>query len=135
MDIYVGNLSYDTTEATLREAFAAHGTVHMARIVTDRDTGRSRGFGFVEMADPQEAAAAIGALNGAELDGMVLTVNEARPREERPSRDFHPGGGSSRYGNDRGGPRRSGGFGDRGRSRDGGNFGFRSRDFGPRGRG
>lgn len=80
MNIYVGNLSFDTRDEGLRSAFAQHGTVDSARIVADRESGRSRGFGFVEMNDEDEARAAIEALNGTELDGRVLTVNEARPR-------------------------------------------------------
>ena len=91
MNIYVGNLSFETSEADLRAAFAAYGTVTSARIATDRDTGRARGFGFVEMADQAEAQAAIAALNGKDLQGRTLTVNEARPREDR--------GGGSRGGN------------------------------------
>jgi len=83
MNIYVGNLSYDTTESDLEAAFAAYGTVSAARIATDRDTGRARGFGFVEMPNQQEAEAAIRGLNGSQLQGRTLTVNEARPREER----------------------------------------------------
>jgi cold-inducible RNA-binding protein len=79
--LYVGNLSFDTTDEDLRQAFSAHGTVTSASVVTDRDTARSRGFGFVEMSDGAEAA--MEALNGAELQGRALTVNEARPREER----------------------------------------------------
>jgi len=91
LNIYVGNLSFETSEADLRAAFAAYGTVTSARIATDRDTGRARGFGFVEMADQAEAQAAIAALNGKDLQGRTLTVNEARPREDR--------GGGSRGGN------------------------------------
>ncbi len=83
--LYVGNLSWDTTEADLADAFAAHGKVEGCRIITDRDTGRSRGFGFVEVAD-EDAARIVEAMNGAELNGRPLTVNEARPREERPRR-------------------------------------------------
>lgn len=83
MNLYVGNLSFDTTEDALRQAFSAHGTVTSARIITDRDTGNSRGFGFVEMDDSQAAQSAMLALNGQELDGRTLTVNEARPREPR----------------------------------------------------
>ncbi len=83
MNLYVGNLNFDTTEDALRQAFAAHGTVTSARIITDRDTGNSRGFGFVEMDDSQAAQSAMAALNGQELDGRTLTVNEARPREPR----------------------------------------------------
>ena len=83
MNIYVGNLSFDTTEPELQSAFATYGTVSTARIATDRDTGRARGFGFVEMANDADAKAAIAALNGSDLQGRTLTVNEARPREER----------------------------------------------------
>ncbi|MBT8484885.1 MAG: RNA-binding protein [Phycisphaerales bacterium] len=80
MRIYVGNLSYDTTEDGLREAFGAHGDVTEAAIVTDRETGRPRGFGFVTMPDDGQGRAAIEAMNGASLDGRSLNVNEARPR-------------------------------------------------------
>lgn len=83
MNIYVGNLSFDTTENELQQAFASYGAVSTARIATDRDTGRTRGFGFVEMDNQAEAQAAIQALNGSELQGRTLTVNEARPREAR----------------------------------------------------
>lgn len=81
MNIYVGNLSFDTTERELEAAFATYGAVTSARLATDRDTGRARGFGFVEMANQTEAQAAISGLNGSELQGRTLTVNEARPRE------------------------------------------------------
>ena len=107
--IYVGGLSHDTTEDKLREAFAAHGAVESVAIITDRMTGRSRGFGFIEMADDAEAAAAIAALNGTQLDGRTLTVNEARPRTDRPGRS----GGRGGFGG--GGGR--GGFGGGGRGR------------------
>jgi cold-inducible RNA-binding protein len=80
MNIYAGNLSYDVTEEELREAFAAHGEVASAKIITDRDTGRSKGFGFVEMPDREQAEAAIAALDGQELHGRALRVNEARAR-------------------------------------------------------
>jgi RNA recognition motif-containing protein len=83
-NIYVGNLSYQATADDLREAFAAYGTVTRAQVATDRETGRSRGFGFVEMTDGGDEA--IAALNGAQLGGRALTVNEARPREERAPR-------------------------------------------------
>lgn len=83
MNLYVGNLSFDTTEDAVREVFAAHGTVNEVRVITDRETGRSRGFGFVEMADEQAGQKAIEALNGQDLDGRDLTVNEARPRAPR----------------------------------------------------
>ena len=81
--LFVGNLSFDTTENDLRDAFAAHGTVEEVKLMTDRDTGRPRGFGFVTMSTAEEAQAAINALNGKQLDGRALTVNVAKPREER----------------------------------------------------
>lgn len=82
-NIFVGNLSFHTTEADLRAAFEPHGAVSRVSIMTDRDTGRSRGFGFVEMEDDQQGEAAIAALNGSEIDGRALNVNVARPRPER----------------------------------------------------
>ncbi|MBM81288.1 MAG: RNA-binding protein [Planctomycetaceae bacterium] len=85
-NIYVGNLSYQTTSDDLRAAFGEHGTVESANVITDRETGRSRGFGFVEMADDQEASKAIEAMDGADLGGRQLKVNEARPRERRNKR-------------------------------------------------
>jgi RNA recognition motif-containing protein len=98
--LYVGNLSYDTTDSTLEQMFAAHGTVQSAQIIMDRDTGRSKGFGFVEMGSEQEAQAAIAALHGKEVGGRTLTVNEARPREERGGggRSGGYGGGGGRGG-------------------------------------
>ena len=80
MNIYVGNLAYEVDEAALKAAFEVHGEVSTARLVTDRDTGRPRGFGFVEMPQDEQAKAAIDALNGQDLQGRALTVNEARPR-------------------------------------------------------
>ena len=80
MNIYVGNLPYGATESELSELFSAHGTVEEAKVVADRETGRSRGFGFVEMANDDEARAAIEALNGTDMNGRNLVVNEARPR-------------------------------------------------------
>lgn len=112
--LYVGGLSYNTTEDALRDAFSQSGAVESASIVMDRMSGRSRGFGFVEMTSDDEAMAAIEMWNGKELDGRRLTVNEARPMEERPRRDFNRGGGG-------GGAGGGGGFG-RGR-RDSGGFG------------
>jgi cold-inducible RNA-binding protein len=91
--LYVGNLTYDTTDGDLEQMFAAHGTVESAQIIMDRDTGRSKGFGFVEMKTDQEAQAAIAALNGQDKGGRALTVNEARPREERGPRGGGGGGG------------------------------------------
>ncbi|WP_278286756.1 RNA recognition motif domain-containing protein [Tepidiforma thermophila] len=105
MKLYIGNLSYETTDADLQAAFAAHGEVRSAQVVTDRDTGRSRGFGFVEMDDRAQAEAAINALNGSQLRGRTLIVNEARPREDRPRGGSGYGGGSGGYGGGR-----SGGF-------------------------
>jgi RNA recognition motif-containing protein len=83
LNIYVGNLSWNTTEAELNAAFASYGTVASARLATDRDTGRSRGFGFVEMPSQAEAQAAINGLNGTQLQGRVVSVNVAKPREDR----------------------------------------------------
>ncbi len=80
MNIYVGNLAYATTDSSLEEAFGAHGTVERAQVVIDRNSGRSRGFGFVEMPNDEEAKAAIEAMNGSDMDGRALNVNEARPR-------------------------------------------------------
>jgi cold-inducible RNA-binding protein len=84
--LYVGNLSYGTTDSDLQTLFGSHGTVQSAQVIMDRDTGRSKGFGFVEMDSGEQAQAAIAALNGREVDGRALTVNEARPREERAGR-------------------------------------------------
>ncbi len=90
--LFVGNLSFNTTENDLQDALAAHGTVLEANLMTDRDTGRPRGFAFVTMSTPEEARAAIDALNGHALDGRNLTVNEARPKEERSGGGFRGGG-------------------------------------------
>jgi RNA recognition motif-containing protein len=98
--LYVGNLSYDMTDNDLQNLFAPHGAVQSAQVIMDRDTGRSKGFGFVEMNNDQEAQAAIKALNGQDSNGRSLTVNEARPREDR---------GGSRGGYS--GSRSGGGFG------------------------
>ena len=102
--LFVGNLSFNTTENDLQDAFAAHGTVLEANLMVDRVSGRPRGFGFVTMSTPEEAQAAISALNGASIDGRDLTVNEARPREERSGgggggggrREYSGGGGGGR---------------------------------------
>src|SRR2546428_7726200 len=91
--LYVGNLSFRTTSEDLREAFAAAGTVESATVIEDRDTGRSRGFGFVEMATPEEAAAAIEQFNGKDIGGRNVTVNEAKPRNDRGGRGNFGGGG------------------------------------------
>ncbi|WKZ27113.1 MAG: RNA-binding protein [Candidatus Paceibacterota bacterium] len=95
--LYVGNLSYDTTESTLRDAFAQAGTVASAQVIIDKMSGRSKGFGFVEMSSDDEAAKAIEMWHGKELDGRALTVNEARPMEARPPRSGGFGGGRSSY--------------------------------------
>jgi RNA recognition motif-containing protein len=108
MNIYVGNLSYSTQDDDLRDAFAAHGEVASARVITDRDTGRSRGFGFVEMPNNNEGQAAIDALNGADLQGRAISANEARPRENRAPRS---GGGGGGYGGGGGGGGYGGGGG------------------------
>jgi cold-inducible RNA-binding protein len=102
--LYVGNLSYNTTSSDLEQLFAQHGTVQSAEVISDRDTGRSKGFGFVQMGSDEEAQAAITALNGQQHDGRNLTVNEAKPREDR-------GGGRGGYGGGGGGGGRRGGGG------------------------
>ncbi len=104
LKIYVGGLPYSTSEAELNDLFAAHGTIESVKIITDKFTGQSRGFGFVEMASGEEGNAAIAALNGTELGGRTLTVNEARPQEPRAP------GGRRGFGGGRGG---SGGGGNR----------------------
>ena len=91
--LYVGNLTYGVTDSDLQRMFEAHGTVQSAQVIMDRDTGRSKGFGFVEMGSDQEAQAAITALNGKEMDGRNLTVNEARPKTEGGGRGGFGGGG------------------------------------------
>ena len=104
MKLYVGNLSYDTTEENLRDLFTPFGEPDSARVITDRDSGRSKGFGFVEFSDDSQARAAMSALNGKEVGGRALTVNEARPRE---------GGGGNRGGGGYGGGGYGGGRGRR----------------------
>src|SRR5438876_11156828 len=104
--LYVGNLSFNTTENDLQDAFAPHGTVTGVDLIMDKMSGRSRGFAFVTMETKEGAQAAITAMNGSELDGRALTVNEARPREERPFRSGGGGGGGGGgFGGGRG-PRR-----------------------------
>src|SRR5688500_6500597 len=105
--LYVGNLSYQVDSSELQQLFSQHGTVNSAQVINDRDTGRSKGFGFVEMSSDAEAQAAIAALNGQEHGGRALTVNEAKPREERP----RGGGGGGGYGGGGGGGGRGGGGG------------------------
>jgi len=101
--LFVGNLDFKVTENDLQDAFAAHGTVVEANLVTDRATGRPRGFGFVTMSSPEEAQKAIDGLNGKDLGGRALTVNVARPREERSGggRGYGGGGGRGGYGGGR----------------------------------
>jgi cold-inducible RNA-binding protein len=107
MKLYVGNLSFQTSSSDLQELFSQAGTVESASVVEDRDTGRSRGFGFVEMATREEGEAAIQQLNGKEVGGRALNVNEAKPREDR-------GGGGGGRGGFGGGGNRGGGGGNRG---------------------
>jgi len=107
-NIFVGNLSFNTNEDELRQLFEAHGQVDRVSIMTDRDTGRSRGFGFVEMASNEDGEKAIAALNGAQLGGRTINVNEARPKTERAG-----GGGGGRDRGDRGGHGGGGGRRDR----------------------
>ena len=95
--LFVGNLSFNTTENDLQDAFAAHGTVVEANLMMDRETGRPRGFGFVTMSTPEEAQAAIGALNGKDMDGRALTVNVAKPREVRSGGGRGFSGGRREY--------------------------------------
>ncbi|MFO0803496.1 MAG: RNA-binding protein [Gemmataceae bacterium] len=111
--LYVGNISFQTTNEDLMQAFGQFGTVTSAQVVTDRETGRSRGFAFVEMADGGDEA--VNAMNGAQLGGRTLTVNEARPREERPrGGGGYGGGGGGGYGGGGGGGGYGGGGGRRG---------------------
>ena len=122
--LYVGNLSYDVDSSALEAMFTPHGTVQSAQIITDRDTGRSKGFGFVEMGSDAEAQAAIAAMNGQESGGRAITVNEAKPREERPRGGGGGGGGRGGYGGGGGG---GGGRGGRGGGYGGGGGGGRDR--------
>src|SRR5258706_6294176 len=118
MKLYVGNLSFQTSSEDLQQLFAQAGTVESASVVEDRETGRSRGFGFVEMATKEEGEAAIQQFNGKEFNGRNLNVNEARPREDRGGRGGGGGGGRGGYGGNRGG-----GGGGRGRGYGGGRGG------------
>jgi RNA recognition motif-containing protein len=113
--LYVGNLSYNIRDEDLQQAFAQYGSVSSAKVMMDRDTGRSKGFGFVEMGSDAEAQSAINGMNGQALDGRAIVVNEARPREERPG-GFGGGGGRPGGG--------GGGFGGGGGGRSGGGGGF-----------
>ena len=97
--LYVGNLSYDVDSSSLQELFSAHGAVQSAEVIADRETGRSKGFGFVEFESDDDNQKAVDQLNGKELDGRTISVNLARPREERPRREFNGnGGGNNRDG-------------------------------------
>ena len=123
--LYVGNLSYTVDSSELEQLFGQHGTVESAQIISDRDTGRSKGFGFVEMANDQEAQAAIAALNGQEHGGRALTVNEARPKENRSGGGGYGGGGGGGRGGYGGGGGGRGGYGGGGGGRDRGGRGDR----------
>jgi len=112
--LYVGNLAYSVRDESLHEAFAQFGQVTSAKVMMDRDTGRSKGFGFVEMGSDAEAQSAINGMNGQDLDGRAIVVNEARPREERPG-GFGGGAGGGRSG--------GGGYGGGGGRSGGGGFG------------
>jgi RNA recognition motif-containing protein len=113
--LYVGNLPYSVTDSSLQQMFEPHGSVQSAQVIMDRDTGRSKGFGFVEMGNDQEAQAAIAALNGQQVDGRSLTVNEARPKTEGGGGGRGGSGGGGRGGYGGGGGGRSGGGGGGGR--------------------
>jgi RNA recognition motif-containing protein len=132
--LYVGNLSYNTTSSDLEQLFSQHGTVQSAEVIADRDSGRSKGFGFVQMGSDEEAQAAIAALNGQEQDGRTLTVNEAKPREDRGGGGGRSGGGGGRggYGGGGGGGGR-GGYGGGGGGRGGGGGGYGGGGGGGRG--
>ncbi len=125
--LYVGNLAFQTTSEQLQELFSQAGTVQSASVIEDRDTGRSRGFGFVEMASPEDGQNAISQFNGKEFNGRNLTVNEARPREDRGGRG---GGGRGGYGGGGGGRGGYGGGGGRGgdRGNRGGGGGYGNRE-------
>ncbi|MBP7985263.1 MAG: RNA-binding protein [Bacteroidaceae bacterium] len=101
MNIYVSHLSWNTDSDSLQQLFSQFGEVTSSRIITDRESGRSRGFGFVEMTSDEEGQKAIDALNGTDFDGMNISVNVARPREERPSTGFNRGGGGGGFNNRR----------------------------------
>ncbi len=124
--LYVGNLPYSFRDDDLQQAFAAHGTVTSAKVMMERDTGRSKGFGFVEMGDDAQAQAAIEAMNGQQFGGRGLVVNEARPMEPRPPRSGGGFGGGGGYGGGAGGGRSGGGGygGGAGGGRSGGGGGY-----------
>jgi len=120
--LYVGNLAYSMRDDSLQQAFSEFGTVTSAKVMMDRDTGRSKGFGFVEMGSDQEAQAAIRGMHGQSVDGRALVVNEARPREERPG-GFGGGGGGGGYGGGGGRSGGGGGYGGGGGRSGGGGYG------------
>lgn len=124
MDIYVGNLPYEFSDQELSEVFAPFGEVVSAKIILDRETGRSKGFGFVTMSNDEEANAAVAAMDGAEIAGRPAKVNSARPREERPRRTFSNGPRQGGFGGGQGGGFGGGGR-DGGQRRGGGGFGGR----------
>jgi RNA recognition motif-containing protein len=117
--LYVGNLAYSVRDESLQDAFSQFGTVTSAKVMMDRDTGRSKGFGFVEMGSDAEAQAAINGMNGQALEGRAIVVNEARPREDRPGGFRSGGGGGGGYGGGGGG-----GYGGGGGGRSGGGGGY-----------
>jgi RNA recognition motif-containing protein len=129
MKLYVGNLAFQTSSEDLQQLFAQAGTVQSASVIEDRDTGRSRGFGFVEMASKEEGESAISQFNGKEFNGRNLTVNEARPREDRGGNRGGGGGGRGGYGGggNRGGGGGRGGYGGGG-NRGGGGGGYGNRE-------
>ena len=126
--LYVGNLSYNVRDEDLQQSFAQYGSVSSAKVMMDRDTGRSKGFGFVEMGSDAEAQAAVNGMNGQALDGRAIVVNEARPREERPGGFGGGGGGGGRSGGGGGfgggGSGGGGGYGGGGGGRSGGGGGY-----------
>jgi len=126
--LYVGNLAYSVRDESLQGAFSQFGTVTSAKVMMDRETGRSKGFGFVEMGSDAEAQAAINGMNGQPLEGRPLVVNEARPREERPGGFGGGGGGRGPYGGGGGGGSR-GGYGGGGGSGGGGYGGGRGQGY------
>ena len=128
MKLYIGNLPFSATDADLREVFGQHGTVTDSVVMMDRTTGRSRGFGFITMSTPDEGHAAIAGLSGADLGGRKLTVNEARPMEDRPRGGGGGGGGGGYSGGGGGGYRGGGGGGGGYRGGGGGGGGYRGGD-------
>ena len=130
--LYVGNLAYSVRDESLQEAFGQFGAVTSAKVMMDRETGRSKGFGFVEMSSPAEATAAMNAMNGQPLEGRAIVVNEARPREERPGGFGGGGGGGGRSG---GGGYGGGGSGGGGGAGGGGGRSPYGTGRGPRGGG